>query len=779
MASFVTEVLAHSGKLEKEDLSTKLSKLCTRVEKIKGEVSEFITNKYDEFLPSMQSTEDLVFQVDGLSTDVDQLKSRIENEVSRDLHVAITEYADLKEQLEKNTVILSVLKQLQKFDSAIEEYNCAFMGKNYIAAARHLEEAQACLQQLKARKGCELKLLDALRIQLIVQTNKLICHLGEEWQQLVTWKVPPGKELITLESLVKTELHLSALMSETEEEEDGKGLHLGSVLQAFAILGELNTKLKSFSHLLMEHFLKPLVRYPSLHVQTVVQSKETVLQLSCTETEVEHAAPQDVFIKLLMVLELLHKHLLDVPLEEPTKTVQEKVVLSQVLGNMIWEDLSECIIKDCLVYSIPTDSSKLEEYEEVIKTTEMFEKALKDMRFLKGDSTNLLKYAQNVNVLFASKKCQDVIVAARNLMTSEIHTTVKIAPESKVSVQKLPNPGSGDRRKTQQVSRAIQESVNLETQNKLGQHTFSLPACRISESVQKLVNLAYSTMTEATSSGNQCAIQLFYTVRHIFHLFHDVVPTYHKENLQKLPQLTAIHHNNCMYIAHHLLTLGHQFRYHLPSPLCEGAATFVDLVPGLRRLGTESFLAQMRLQKEELLGRLSSAKNFANIDVEENDIAANKALRQIIHHLKRLGSVWQDVLPVHIYCKAMGTLLNSVITEMISKITALEDISAESGDKLHTLCKTMVEEGPLIFTPLAEDNQNKRYQEEVPVFVPKWMKFKELLIVLQASLQEIVDRWTDGHGPLAVEFSPVEIKSLIRALFQNTGRRAAALSKII
>ncbi|XP_078538480.1 centromere/kinetochore protein zw10 homolog isoform X3 [Lissotriton helveticus] len=726
MASFVTEVLAHSGKLEKEDLSTKLSKLCTRVEKIKGEVSEFITNKYDEFLPSMQSTEDLVFQVDGLSTDVDQLKSRIENEVSRDLHVAITEYADLKEQLEKNTVILSVLKQLQKFDSAIEEYNCAFMGKNYIAAARHLEEAQACLQQLKARKGCELKLLDALRIQLIVQTNKLICHLGEEWQQLVTWKVPPGK-----------------------------------------------------GHLLMEHFLKPLVRYPSLHVQTVVQSKETVLQLSCTETEVEHAAPQDVFIKLLMVLELLHKHLLDVPLEEPTKTVQEKVVLSQVLGNMIWEDLSECIIKDCLVYSIPTDSSKLEEYEEVIKTTEMFEKALKDMRFLKGDSTNLLKYAQNVNVLFASKKCQDVIVAARNLMTSEIHTTVKIAPESKVSVQKLPNPGSGDRRKTQQVSRAIQESVNLETQNKLGQHTFSLPACRISESVQKLVNLAYSTMTEATSSGNQCAIQLFYTVRHIFHLFHDVVPTYHKENLQKLPQLTAIHHNNCMYIAHHLLTLGHQFRYHLPSPLCEGAATFVDLVPGLRRLGTESFLAQMRLQKEELLGRLSSAKNFANIDVEENDIAANKALRQIIHHLKRLGSVWQDVLPVHIYCKAMGTLLNSVITEMISKITALEDISAESGDKLHTLCKTMVEEGPLIFTPLAEDNQNKRYQEEVPVFVPKWMKFKELLIVLQASLQEIVDRWTDGHGPLAVEFSPVEIKSLIRALFQNTGRRAAALSKII
>lgn len=58
-----------------------------------------------------------------------------------------------------------------------------------------------------------------------------------------------------------------------------------------------------------------------------------------------------------------------------------------------------------------------------------------------------------------------------------------------------------------------------------------------------------------------------------------------RQNLQKLPQLSAIHHNNCMYIAHHLLTLGHQFRYHLPSPLSDGAATFVDMVPGYRRLG--------------------------------------------------------------------------------------------------------------------------------------------------------------------------------------------------
>lgn len=154
--------------------------------------------------------------------------------------------------------------------------------------------------------------------------------------------------------------------------------------------------------------------------------------------------------------------------------------------------------------------------------------------------------------------------------------------------------------------------------------------------------------------------------------------------------------------------------------------------------------------------------------------------------------VWQDVLPVNIYCRAMGTLLNTALGEIVARITALEvrtvvsagggasvwlgfpscpasslgihgsafaslmplavsgqehfsaplqDISAENADRLHALCQTMVDEGPQVFVPLPEEKENRRFQEEVPVYVPKWLMFKELMLVLQASLQEIVDRW--------------------------------------
>jgi len=42
-----------------------------------------------------------------------------------------------------------------------------------------------------------------------------------------------------------------------------------------------------------------------------------------------------------------------------------EIVLAEMLGEVIWEDLSDCLIRNCLVYSIPTNSSKLQQYEEV------------------------------------------------------------------------------------------------------------------------------------------------------------------------------------------------------------------------------------------------------------------------------------------------------------------------------------------------------------------------------------------------------------------------------
>uniref|UniRef100_A0A4W6DFF6 Centromere/kinetochore protein zw10 homolog n=1 Tax=Lates calcarifer TaxID=8187 RepID=A0A4W6DFF6_LATCA len=768
MSSFVTEVLASSGKLEKEDLSSKISKMSRKVEDTKEEVCDMINKRYGDFLPSLQGSEELMVQVDEVSKEMDMLKNCIENEVQQNIHVAVAEYAKLKQQLEKNTIIITMLGHLKEFHNAMEEFNKALLEKKYVDAANQLERARSSVDSLKGWKTSQLPLLSALSSELTVQRENLIYHMGDEWKRLVIWRLPSSKGKTPLENWLKFSFSNVVPVQLYE-------VYSVTCFCCFCRSGQV----------LLKNMLKPLVVYPSLSVRVTEQQDEgTTLALQCLEeSHEERSTPSQVYSKLLLVLKtlLFILEILHDKLEKEKSSVcyfsdvsicDKK--LSAILGELIWEEISQCIIHDCLLYSIPTNSSQLEKYNTVIKETEEFEKSLKEMEYLQGDSTDLLKYARDVNCHFASKKCKDVIVAARKLMTSKMHNTVKIAPDSKLRLPKLPAPNSEAKVKQE----TTKEEITMENTKQLSAWSLCLPACRISESVQQLMELALNTLCEAVGSSTQCALQLFFTVRNIFQLFYDVVPTYHKENLLKFPHLAAIQHNNCMYLAHHLLTLGHHFRAHLPQPLSEGVATFVDMVPGFRKLGAQCFLAQLNVQRAELLERLSTAHNFCNLDDEDNYIAASKAVRQVIHQLKQLGTVWQDVLPVSIYCKAMGNLLNTAIAEVISKIMMLEDISSEDGEHLHTLCQTIIEEGPLVFIPLAEEKKNKKYQEEVPLYVKKWSTFKELVIVLRANLQEIVDRWADGKGPLALEFSSSEVKNLIRALFQNTERRAVALTKI-
>uniref|UniRef100_A0A671RTJ6 Centromere/kinetochore protein zw10 homolog n=1 Tax=Sinocyclocheilus anshuiensis TaxID=1608454 RepID=A0A671RTJ6_9TELE len=652
MSSFVTEVLASSGKLEKDDLACKVSKLSRKVEETKEEVTDMINKKYIEFMPSMEGAEELLDQVESVSKDIDLLKSCIENE-----------YAKLKQQLEKNTAVIDLLQHLQEFDTAIEEYHRALQEKNYVVAAKQHGKARASVDALKAWKDTELPLVHALSSEITIQRENLTYHLGEEWQKLAVWKLPSTKSNY---SFLKTALHLNRGGSKGDE--SVPHALLPSILQALSIQGELHKKIKLFGQVLFKYMLKPLIIYPSLVVEVSSQPEQgAVLSLQCTETKAEHPDPSQVYTKVLTVLKTLHEHLFGKFFGDQKN---EKKV-SEILGDLIWEEMSECIIRECLVHSIPANSSQLAEYSEVIKQTEDFESSLKEMGYLIGDSTDLLKYARNINCHFASKKCQDVIVAARKLMTSEMHNTVKITPEYKLSIPKLPSSSGGEKeRKESSKKRAHYDQQSLENEKQLSPNTLCLPVCRISESVQQLMELAIQTLSEVVGSSPQCAVQLFYTVRNIFHLFYDVVPTYHKDNFLKLPHLAAIQHNNCMFIAHHLLTLGFQFKPHLP--LKDGVAYFVDLVPGFRRLGARCFVAQMNVQKAEMLERLSTARNFSNLDDEDNYSVASKAIRQVIHQLRRLGKVWQDVLPVNIYCKAIGTLLNTAISELINKIMMLE-----------------------------------------------------------------------------------------------------------
>ena len=77
-----------------------------------------------------------------------------------------------------------------------------------------------------------------------------------------------------------------------------------------------------------------------------------------------------------------------------------------------------------------------------------------------------------------------------------------------------------------------------------------------------------------------------YTTPHMFVFVRQVIPVQHANALDGVPRIAAVFQNDCLYLAHHMVTLGHEFRGGLPPPANQ-TATMVDTVPLFRELAAQ------------------------------------------------------------------------------------------------------------------------------------------------------------------------------------------------
>lgn len=145
-----------------------------------------------------------------------------------------------------------------------------------------------------------------------------------------------------------------------------------------------------------------------------------------------------------------------------------------------------------------------------------------------------------------------------------------------------------------------------------------------------------------------------------------------------------------------------------------------------------------------------------------------RLVRQCLRQLELLKNVWQQVLPENVYNSSFCELLHAFTNELVRRVFKLRDISATMASELSDLIDVVLEKAPLLF-------QDKH---EV-VHVRSWLKLQQLKIMMNASLKEFTELWCDGAGPLTANYQASEIKHLIRALFQDTDRRAKAITQIV
>ncbi|XP_005102106.1 centromere/kinetochore protein zw10 homolog [Aplysia californica] len=799
MSSFVAKVLEHAGQMEKKAVHVQLDVLLDKLSGLEVEVHQLVENKYSRFLPTLNAAEDLSHTVHQVHSDLASVESKINSEIKGQLSVSTGEFQSLNQQLTEAKTKLAALNYLVEIQDLLQNFSAAVSTKRYSEAAVAVRQLEVLLQQPLSEHDDQISILKEMRVELTILKETLHRALTDAWTDSVRWNVQGGKlssSQVGRDVVGKTEEVCLAVSCV------GEGAQvLAETVEGLYMTQSLAGKMKTFTeHVQAQMFPYILERSdfvidlkPSSSVQTLKISVPDKSGSGGNSKNRKPAGNEDevhyrtVFSNVLALLEHLHKMFLHLGFgwqaahetslssslspsvtrdasemeteSSQVATVTGKGTLMSLLGQEVSPWLLDQLCRTVIAKAVPSSAKDLEGFNEVITSTGLLQNKLIELGFIQPDNKTLPDYVQNVNALFASKKCQTLLEEARELMTASLHDSVAL-PEDK-PVGEWPPLLPGGVKKSKRMEAAGGE---------LSENTLRLPKCRISTTVECLVRTAYETLQEATESSPECATQMYYAVRGLFEIFCLVVPKHHSQSLETFPQVAALHHNNCMYVAHHFLTLAHQFAPRLPATI---VPTFVDLIHPIRQSGCEAFRRQLSHQRALLLESLDGAEGFANVEEAANREQSERAIKQVLLQLEHLQKVWKPVLPIDVYKKSMGKLTSAVVERITDCVSLLEDIAQEAGQVLLALLSPLEEEAGRFLTSPGEVPA-----AELLRFVPGWPRLSELKVVLEASLQDISDRWAEGKGPLALAYSPNEVKQMIRALFQNTSRRSAVLASI-
>jgi centromere/kinetochore protein ZW10 len=280
-------------------------------------------------------------------------------------------------------------------------------------------------------------------------------------------------------------------------------------------------------------------------------------------------------------------------------------------------------------------------------------------------------------------------------------------------------------------------------------------------------------MSEAESNTPEYALALYVTAKDVVKLFMNIVPLKHRKVIKEMPQTTALFYNNCFYLAHYLLSNEKVFQNKL-NVLDSKNVVFYDLAVALYQLA-EYTLAEQHRQQENIIIDFFQAPEVLqclidNTSRDENVLKPFElATKRSLTHISILKKCLANISPPRILNRVIGNILNAFLAEVIQRVVILDDISATSARQISLIIDSVSKNWLTLFENLNEDLSS---------LAPQCFVFGELKFMLNANLKEIVDRWTEGYGPLATAFTAEQVRHLIRALFQNSDKRSTALSLI-
>ncbi|KAH0755015.1 hypothetical protein KY290_025285 [Solanum tuberosum] len=536
------------------------------------------------------------------------------------------------------------------------------------------------------------------------------------------------------------------------------GIELHTILKAMDAVGILDYGLAKVADLMIKHVIMPVVSFRStIVVEWINQEsgngvKANLKILPSADPNVVSIDGGSMYSVLIDVVKFITESL-----------CFENSTWMLCFGKLTWPRMSDLIVSNFLSKKVPDDASKLADFQKIVKCTSNFEASLKELMFIAssdGKDERLSKFADNVEVHFASRKKVEILAKARNQL---LQSDFRLSED-------------GTRRNSK-----VKDDDNAESSSDLVVDLlFTSERCVVSEAASQLMKLVHGILKDVCLSSSRVGLEFYHSARDSLLLYEAIIPVKFERQLDSINHSAVLIHNDCHYLSQEILGLAFEYRSDFPASMKE-LVVFADLAPRFQMLAEEVLQRQIKLVIYNLKQAIDGANGFQNTHQMKQYESAKLSIDQVIFILEKVYIIWHRLLLPSAYKRSMSMVLEEVFSRIANDILLLDDIAAEETLQLQRLIHLLFENLSSLLDSVLAINQTGKLQESpaqtLDDLIPSLQKLHKLADLLDMPLKSITAAWeTDeliNHG-----FKQSEVEDFIRAIFADSPLRKECLRRI-
>lgn len=529
-------------------------------------------------------------------------------------------------------------------------------------------------------------------------------------------------------------------------------IQLQMVLEAMEVVDILEYGLAKVADLMIKYVITPFINrgQPLSFLEESNQDSAVLKIVPSPDSKLEYLDGELLYSGIVLFIKFIYKSI-----------CFQNSSWIRCFGRLTWPRISELIISNFLSKVVPTDASKLPDFQKIIKCTSDFETDLKELMFISpsDDKDNRLSnFAENVEVHFAFKKKTEILAKARNVL---LQCDFSIPQEY-----------------TRDGSIWKNDGTSILSSSHVIDFIFLSERCLVSKAAKQLMELIHQTLQDICLSSTRVAMEFYHAARDAILLYEVVVPVKLERQLGGINQVAVLMHNDCLYLSQEILGFAFEYRTDFPSSMKEHAV-FADLAPRFQLLAEDILQRQVHLVIYNLKEAIDSADGFQNTHQMQEFESAKFSIDQVVFSLEKVHIIWEPLLLPLTYKKSMCTVLESVFSRIARDILLLDDIAAEETLQLQRLIHLMLENLSSLFESLVtgDPNLSEFPAESLEDLIPSLRKIRKLSELLDMPLKSITGSW-ENKELISCGFTISELEDFIKAIFADSPLRKDCLRRI-